>query len=73
MTSGNTSEKRRVEFHRGRVDTAETPKAEVWALCHWLVAEAWHADRVADTITVVEQQITNIRTARSEARKAGAQ
>lgn len=33
----------RRRFHEGRVLAARTPREELWALCFWLVTEAFHA------------------------------
>lgn len=48
----------RRNWHAARVQQARTPREVLWAWCHWLVAEAWHAgpDGLAEATRVVSGQ-----------------
>lgn len=58
----------RREHHAKNVAKAETPKQKLWAYCHWLVAEAFHAGptHLDEATTVVQDQIDKLTTARKE-------
>lgn len=55
-------------WHQGQVDRARTPKEKLWALCHWLVAEAFHAgpDQINDAAGMVHARIAELAEARKE-------
>lgn len=59
----------RSAWHEGRVEEATTPKGKLWALCHWLVAEAWHAgpDQLQAATDMVRARIDELTEARKEA------
>lgn len=56
-------------WHEARVAEARTPKEKLWALCHWLVAEAFHAgpDQLQAATDMVRGRITELAEARKEA------
>jgi len=60
----------RRDWHSRRVVEARTPKSKLWAYCHWLVAEAFHAgpEQLTRTTDLVRTQIDEL----MKARKAGA-
>lgn len=55
-------------WHEAKVAQARTPKEALWALCHWLVAEAWHAgpDQLQTTTDMVRARIADLTEARKE-------
>ncbi|MER7166745.1 hypothetical protein ABT336_11875 [Micromonospora sp. NPDC000207] len=59
----------RRNWHGERVEKARTPKERLWALCHWLVAEAFHAgpDQMHSTTELIEQRINDLTEVRREA------
>lgn len=61
----------RSEWHARRVEAARTPREKLWAYCHWLVAEAWHAgpDHLEDTTVLIRNRINQLIEARKEATK----
>ncbi|GGM27439.1 hypothetical protein GCM10011608_10250 [Micromonospora sonchi] len=56
-------------WHENKVKAARTPKEVLWALCHWLVAEAFHAgpDHLQATTDLVRARIAELTEARKEA------
>lgn len=54
-------------WHAARVESARTPKARLWAYCHWLVAEAFHAGQAPldDVTQVVRGEIDKLTEART--------
>ncbi|MER7331730.1 MULTISPECIES: hypothetical protein [unclassified Micromonospora] len=59
----------RRDWHSTRVAEAETPKQKLWAYCHWLVAEAFHAGptQLEAATVMVRDRITELTEARKEA------
>ncbi|MFG2046104.1 hypothetical protein ACGFIW_01570 [Micromonospora sp. NPDC048935] len=59
----------RQQWHEKRVAAARTPKETLWALCHWLVAEAFHAgpDQIQAATVMVRDRINELTEARKEA------
>lgn len=59
----------RRDWHSARVAEARTPKAALWAYCHWLVAEAFHAgpEQLEAATRLIRDQINAL----IQARKAG--
>ncbi|MEV0214324.1 hypothetical protein [Micromonospora sp. NPDC050695] len=59
----------RHQWHERRVAEARTPREKLWALCHWLVAEAFHAgpDQLQAATVMVRDRITEMTDARKEA------
>ena len=64
-------ENNRRDWHSRRVTEARTPKEVLWAYCHWLVAEAFHAgpDHLEATTVMVRDRITALTEARKEGKR----
>lgn len=58
----------RRNWHQQRVAGADTPKARLWAWCHWLVAEAWHAGekQVEEATEMVRARVEDLIREREE-------
>lgn len=60
----------RRRYHEAQVAAARTPRAVLWAYCHWLVAAAWHAggDRLTTTTDSVRRLVEELERDREEVR-----
>lgn len=58
----------RRNHYQQQIAKAETPKSMLWAYCHWLVAEAFHAgpDRLTQVTDLVRDQIDQLTAVRKE-------
>lgn len=61
MTRADVSADRRKAWHQGEIDRAKTPKARLWKVCGWLVAEAWRRGRVDEAEQLVLAKIRELR------------
>lgn len=59
----------RREHHSRKVAEARTPKEQLWAYCHWLVAEAFHAgpEQIQAATVLVRNLIDTLIDGRKEA------
>jgi hypothetical protein len=58
----------RRKYHAEKVERAETPKSRLWAYCHWLVAEAFHAGptHLDATTDMIRTRIAELAESRKE-------
>lgn len=59
-------EDNRRRWHTARIGQADTPKGRLWALCGWLVAEAWRTGRIAETTEHVKNLIDELNRTKTE-------
>lgn len=58
----------RRDHHQDKVTAARTPKQALWAYCHWLVAEAFHAgpEHLEAATVLVRDRVTALIDVRKE-------